>query len=220
MHKYLGWVVCGLSLVAVLGSGGCGPAGARGPGEARDLSGDSDGGVGSGGGDLAGANGGDDLGAPGCPTSCSPGAKSCDGNGVRTCQPSGACNDWSAPVACGAGNVCSGGVCAASCSNQCTAGATYCSANGFRTCITTLSGCTDWSPSVTACPSGQVCSGGACTGGCTDRCAPNAKQCTGAAVQMCERKVSGCLDWSDPSPCGGTLVPSRTAARSRSRRRP
>ena len=206
MQKHLGRIACGLSLLVALASG-CGPAGARGPGEDRDLSVGTDGSGSAGEDGGIGGGGGDDLGAPGCPTSCSPGAKSCDGNGVRTCQAStGACNDWSTAVACGAGNVCSGGVCAATCSNQCTAGATYCSANGFRTCITTISGCTDWSPSVTACPNGQVCSGGACTGGCTDRCAPNATQCTGAAVQTCERKSSGCLDWSDPTPCGGALV--------------
>jgi hypothetical protein len=184
---------------------GCGPAGAGRPGEGKDLAG-----VGGGGdADV------DDLGAPGdlavtdgpsCPTNCSLGAKSCDGAGVRSCLSVGMCNDWSTTVPCGGGQVCSGGLCVATCTNQCTAGATYCSGAGFRTCITTVAGCTDWSPAVTACTGAQVCSGGVCTATCTDRCAPAAKQCAGSGIQSCEKKASGCNDWGDPIPCGSGQV--------------
>src|SRR6185295_8774753 len=83
-----------------------------------------------------------------CPTGCTLGAKSCDGNGVRECVQVGSCSDWSTALPCPGSQVCSGGQCASTCSNQCSAGATYCSGNGYRTCITTLSGCTDWSPNV------------------------------------------------------------------------
>ena len=146
----------------------------------------------------------DDAGTT-CVGSCTLGAKSCDGNGVRTCVASGGCADWSAAVACGGAQICSGGVCATSCTNQCTAGATYCSGNGIRTCVTTVSGCTDWSPTVTACPNSTVCSGGVCDAACTDRCAAAAHQCAGG-LQTCEKKASGCLDWGDPVPCAGGQV--------------
>lgn len=142
-----------------------------------------------------------------CPTGCTLGAKSCDGAGVRTCEVSGMCTDWSAPVACGGATpVCSGGLCVATCSSQCTLGASYCSSGGVRTCIAAASGCNDWSTSVTPCGTGNVCSGGGCVAACSDRCATGAKQCTGVGVQSCERKATGCLDWSDPVPCTGGNV--------------
>ena len=90
--------------------------------------------------------------------------------------------------------------------SQCMLGATYCSGAGFRTCIGAATGCNDWSPTVTACPNGQVCSGGACVAACTDRCAPGATQCSGSGVQTCELKATGCRDWSDPVPCSGGKV--------------
>jgi hypothetical protein len=151
--------------------------------------------------DLAG------LAAPGCSTACSVGAKSCDGNGVRTCQDKGNnCSAWSDPVPCGGGGVCSGGECVGTCSNQCDPGDTFCSQNGFRTCATTLTGCTDWSATVTACNNGAVCSGGVCTDKCVDRCSAGQTICAGFGVQKCERKFSGCLDWSDPFPCDSGKV--------------
>src|SRR5690349_20456242 len=89
--------------------------------------------------------------APPCATACSEGAKSCDGNGVRSCVMKGTCTDWSAAVPCGGGGVCSGGECVGTCKNQCDQGAQYCSQNGFRTCAVGLSGCTDWTATVTPC---------------------------------------------------------------------
>ena len=47
------------------------------------------------------------------------------------------------------GGVCSGGVCVGTCKDQSDQGATYCSQNGFRTCAVGLSGCTDWTATVT-----------------------------------------------------------------------
>src|SRR5207249_3776190 len=84
--------------------------------------------------------------------------------------------------------------------------ATYCSQNGFRTCAVGLGGCTDWSATVTACQNGAVCSGGVCTDKCVDRCAPGQSICSGFGVQKCEKKFSGCLDWSDPFPCDSGKV--------------
>jgi Carboxypeptidase regulatory-like domain len=154
--------------------------------------------------DLSGADFAGDLSGPqppSCPTNCSEGAKSCDGNGVRSCVKKGNCTDWSAPVPCGGGGVCSGGVCAGTCKDQCDQGATYCSQNGFRTCAVGLSGCTDWTATVTACQNGSVCSGGVCADRCVDRCSVGQSICSGFGTQHCERKFSGCLDWSDPFPC-------------------
>ncbi len=199
---------------------GCAPIVGRPGAQSGDM---GAGGGGSGGGGSGGGGGTDDMGGtggngPNCPTGCSIGAASCDGNGVRTCaaDPSG-CGVWSAPAACTAPEVCSGGQCGAACSSQCMLGATYCSGAGFRTCIGGASGCNDWSPTVTACPNGMVCSGGACVAACTDRCAPGANQCSGSGVQTCELKPSGCRDWSDPIPCasgkvcsGGNCVTSCT----------
>jgi hypothetical protein len=138
---------------------------------------------------------------PGCPTACTEGAKSCDGNGVRSCVKAGTCTEWSAPVPCGGGGVCSGGLCVGTCKNQCQQGATYCSQNGFRTCAVGLGGCTDWSSTVTPCQNGAVCSGGVCADKCVDRCSLGQSICAGFGTQKCERKFSGCLDWSDPTPC-------------------
>ncbi|MGZ3428198.1 MAG: hypothetical protein ACXVCV_16200, partial [Polyangia bacterium] len=79
---------------------------------------DGDMAVDNGGGGSGGSGGGsDDMGGTGgngptCPTGCSVGAASCDGNGVRNCtaDPNG-CGVWSAPTACTAPMVCSGGQC-------------------------------------------------------------------------------------------------------------
>jgi hypothetical protein len=179
----------------------CDPASPRLLQPLADMAMPVEGGGGDGGSDGAAMDLGPGGNMQSCPGGCSAGAKSCDGNGVRTCVPSGSCSDWSAAVACGSGTVCSGGLCQASCTNQCTAGTTYCSGTGYRTCVTAVSGCTDWSFTVTACTNGTVCSGGVCAATCSDRCATSATQCTGQAVQSCEKKATGCLDWSDPTPC-------------------
>ncbi len=181
---------------------GCGPATGGSP---QDSGPEVDGQVGGDGGAPDGGTDVDGGQTPMCPTGCTLGAKSCDGNGVRTCEQAGQCTAWSTPVACAAG-VCSGGQCVTTCASQCQLGATYCSSGGVRTCVQTASGCNDWSPTVTACGGTQVCSGGGCVAACTDRCAPSAKQCSGVGVQTCERKPTGCLDWSDPVPCGGAQV--------------
>src|SRR5207244_1157634 len=54
---------------------------------------------------------------------------------------------------------------------------------------------------VTACQNGAVCSGGACSDKCVDRCKLGDAVCAGFGVQSCERKSTGCLDFSDPRPC-------------------
>ena len=197
-----------LTLVLLAVALGCSPfVGRPGVTSGNDMGVDTGGGSGG-----TGGGGGDDMGGTGgngatCATGCSIGAASCDGNGVRTCTADGSgCGMWSAPVACTAPDVCSGGACGASCSSQCMLGATYCSGAGYRTCIGGASGCNDWSPTVTACPNGTVCSGGACVAACSDRCAPGATQCSGTGVQSCELKATGCRGWSDPVPCGGGKV--------------
>ncbi len=199
-------LICAIALV--VGAAGCGGGNQKQKSDDMAMS-DNDGMIVDNA-DLAGLDLlGVDLGglqAPACSTACSVGAKSCDGNGVRTCVAKNGCSEWSSPVPCGGGGSCSGGECVATCKDQCDQGATYCSQNGFRTCATTLIGCLDWSTTVTACNNGAVCSGGACAEACVDRCGAGQTICSGFGVQKCERKFSGCLDWSDPFPCDSGKV--------------
>jgi len=94
------------------------------------------------------------------------------------------------------------------CVPTCTLGAKVCDANQVRECVL-VAGCPALSAPL-ACPSGTVCSGGACTVSCTDACSTlGAKQCSGDNIQTCELKTSGCKDWSVPTAC-----PSPQACRS------
>jgi hypothetical protein len=119
----------------------------------------------------------------------------CSGSGaLQTCgmQASG-CLDWSAPVACPTGEVCSGGKCAPSCTNQCAAGAAKCAgADSFQTCAMQPSGCTDWSPAA-LCPGSGSCTGaGTCVA-----CAEGTKRCGAAGgVEECKSAV-----WTALSSC-------------------
>lgn len=143
-----------------------------------------------------------------CSDQCTAGAVECASGGVQTCaQQASGCADWSAPVACDSGLVCSGGVCAASCNDQCTSGATRCSGNGVQTCGKQASGCTDWNPAVAcgggACESGQCVAGPA---GCTDACTEGATQCALGGITTCAKQTSGCTDWGVVTDCNAGLV--------------
>lgn len=90
-----------------------------------------------------------------------------------------------------------------SCTSTCTEGAVQCSAtaNGTSRCTRQPSGCSDWAATA-PCAAGQVCSGGACVGQCTNQCTVGTKICSGSGVATCEMKPTGCTDWSTPAACG------------------
>lgn len=102
------------------------------------------------------------------------------------------------------------GECQDSCApeNSYTCGTTADGKSGIRLC-TDLNGdgCLEWS-SVTACPEGQVCSGGKCA--CTDQCTSGATECggaNGASLRTCEdTNLDGCFEWSAFQVCDGKCV--------------
>lgn len=146
----------------------------------------------------------------GCQDICIVGTKSCEGAGVATCvKAEGACATWSPIAACGAGELCSGGVCQKGCVNQCTDGAVQCSAvgNGVSVCSKQPSGCTDWA-APKPCAGAEVCSGGKCVAQCTNQCTVGIKQCSGLGngVATCELKPSGCTDWGAPAACAANTA--------------
>jgi len=143
-----------------------------------------------------------------CTSECNVlGATRCSGNGVQTCSDLNGdlCLEWSATTDCGAGESCSGGVCATGCSNECTTtGATRCSGLGVQSCGEHDGDeCLDWSDTV-PCPSQQTCSGGTCATDCIDECStPGVKACSGSSVITCgQSDTDTCLEWSTPQSCG------------------
>ncbi len=144
----------------------------------------------------------------GCTDGClTSGATRCtaDYSGVETCQTqANGCLGWSAGVACGAGETCSGGFCSTSCPYACIQNTTQCAADGsgVQTCVEQANGCYEWSSGV-ACAAGQSCSGGQCVTGCTNACTAATTQCAadGSGVQTCGLQASGCYGWSSGVAC-------------------
>lgn len=151
-----------------------------------------------------------------CIDICTADAVICDGNGTRTCQKqSNGCLSFGSIAPCN-GLLCSGGSCVATCADQCTQGAKQCSSTGgVVECQRLNTGCTDW-VGPTVCPSGQVCSGGACgsVASCQNQCTLGATRCTVAGQQQtCVKLMSGCSDWTFPVACAAneTCAPTTTA---------
>ncbi len=92
------------------------------------------------------------------------------------------------------------------CQNGCSAaGDRRCDPNGagVETCAQQSNGCLEWSAPV-ACPSGQTCSNGQCSGGCANACSTAGQpQCSpdGSGVETCAQQSDGCLGWSAPVAC-------------------
>lgn len=57
--------------------------------------------------------------------------------------------------------------------------------------------------SSATCPSGYICSNGACVIACTDECTPSdSKQCSGNGYQTCGNyDIDSCLEWSSVTSC-------------------
>ena len=145
-----------ISLTAL---GGCGDDSSSGS-DADDVSSEADGVE-----ETVEATDGTDGRPDGCVNFCTLGAAICSGAGYRECetQASG-CTDFAAVVACGTGEVCSGGVCGATCRDVCADGDRLCSGAGYVECAAQTSGCLDWNEPV-ACPLGESCSDGGCASG-------------------------------------------------------
>jgi len=142
---------------------------------------------------------------PGCQSSCPAGESVCEGSGsFRICEGPDAkgCYALSEAVACDAGTTCARGVCVPGCADACTEGERQCVENGFRLCEDLNSdGCLEWGE-VTACPAGQSCSGGECSGTCRDECAASTRTCDGKGFRVCGNfDEDECIEWGDLVPC-------------------
>lgn len=146
-----------------------------------------------------------------CSNQCTvSGAKKCDEGGkVTVCGDynKDGCLEWGSGTPCGAGTVCSGGVCAQQCSNACNVkNARQCVAGQqgkFELCDDYNSdGCLEWG-TAQACAAGQVCSLGNCAATCQNAC--NGKgdvKCDGEATRTCgDYNSDGCLEWGTANPC-------------------
>lgn len=103
-----------------------------------------------------------------CTSECATGERRCDGaDGYQECGDFDAddCLEWSAEIACEAGESCSNGVCSPTCEDECAQ-------TGDRQCTTSLRAwqecgdhdgdpCLEWGPAVD-CAADETCEGGAC----------------------------------------------------------
>jgi len=147
-----------------------------------------------------------------CSNTCTAvGARKCDSGAVVTCDDhdQDGCLEWGGATACGAGESCSSGTCAATCTHECTsAGATRCDGGGVSTCgHFDTDDCREWG-TVVACAPGEACSNGSCATTCTSECSTlGARKCDGNSIQECaDPGGAGCYRWSSPVPCGDGLV--------------
>src|SRR3989344_3036582 len=168
-----------------------------------------------------------------CTSECSAyGSKQCSGSSSwHTCgnYDEDDCWEWSDPVICSAGQVCSGGNCVASCTNDCTYGSTQCSGTSKQTCGNyDADSCYEWSSSQSCagdtscgygtCSSAQkpswTCQSGACVyscvsdsncgGGCQNDCTFGATQCSVTSKQTCGNyDADSCYEWSSSQSCAG-----------------
>jgi hypothetical protein len=131
-----------------------------------------------------------------CATQCDTGLTECCGKCVDTaadpthCGGCAAC-DPGTPPACGAASpLCSNGTC----KNSCDPGLSECAGG----CVDVFADTSNCGGCNTVCPSGQVCSSGACSSG---GCAPGQTQCGSACVNL-DTSPLHCGECD--SACGGT----------------
>jgi len=153
--------------------------------------------------------------APACIHECWGAERTCSEGGVRVCgqHDADACLEWGPAQPCPAGQVCSGGSCAASCNDECATGSRTCTGGGWRACGNfDADPCLDWGE-PTPCGAGESCSNGVCSAVCSDECAAGAAVCSGGGVARCGEANDGddCLEWSRAVPCPAGQVCSRGA---------
>jgi hypothetical protein len=107
-----------------------------------------------------------------CTDECVTGQTACSGTSYKTCgnYDKDKCLEFSSPIACPAGQTCSGGKCVAACTNECSSTDLKECADSmnYRTCGNyDADTCLEWS-ATTNCPYG--CQNGACNAGCTNQC--------------------------------------------------
>jgi len=101
------------------------------------------------------------------------GLKACAGDGYMVCDDhdNDGCLEWSRPIPCPDGGLCSGGECLPPCMDECaTAGLKECMGNGTRTCgAFDPAGCLTWGD-LEPCGANEQCQGGQCVprGGCPE----------------------------------------------------
>jgi hypothetical protein len=148
---------------------------------------------------------------PSCEDECStPGSKACSNNGVITCgnYDSDSCLDWSQPVSCAAGEVCSNGECILSCTDECSpSGLNQCFDNGFKTCGNYDSdSCLEWS-TKTQCAANEQCQSGSCVD--VGECTPgDTRPCGTSNVGQCSYGTETCSSSGHWGSCVGAINPT------------
>ncbi len=131
-------------------------------------------------------------------------ARRCGQGGVQTCgnHDADVCLEWSVGQACGGGQVCANGECAARCVDECAPGSAQCAANGVQRCGNfDEDDCLEWSAG-TPCAAGEACSNGRCTLGCEDECRLGAERCAPGGQQRCgNTDGDACAEWGAVTPC-------------------
>jgi len=138
-----------------------------------------------------------------CTNSCTQGQKSCVSGGLVTCTlGSNGCLAYSAPVACGAHQSCTGATGAATCScnpNECVSANPVCAGStAVATCGLDAQGCY-YAVTSTACSASQTCGGGSCN------CNPGLTNCGGACVSCAAGSL--CAGQSCACASGAQCVP-------------
>jgi len=117
------------------------------------------------------------------------------------------CVEWTSPVPCPAGTVCSNGACGPRCFDECSeVGARRCAGpHSFRACgDANGDGCREWGDAQ-ACPPGLACVDGSCSRGCRNECpAEGADECDdahGGTRSCADLDGDGCLEWGSVVPC-------------------
>ncbi len=149
-------------------------------------------------------------GEPPCASNCAvEGSETCIGDLVAVCEEvEPGCMQYTQPRECGADRVCRGFGC--SCVDECQLALNECvDDTTIRVCRRVPDGCYQYADPQ-PCPDNQRCQNGRCfrPAGCQNNCVDAGEgtvECFGAfSTRVCERDRNDCLNWSNPTPCGGT----------------
>jgi hypothetical protein len=161
---------------------------------------------------------------PVCPVTpvCTLGAKMCGTGGVQTCVTVSGCAAWSAAVACGGHQECTGaGNCTCIAAPGCTAEGKVCLSGAETTCA--KDGACFFVSNTKTCGANQTCKAASGTCTCDDACPTlAAKVCNGdnTGFTTCADNGIGCKILASPTACtspttcsgGACICPAATAA--------